>query len=164
MRVVFFITASVTVSSNPETLPLISNILTGGLVLFKAFVAFKVYKNVFVDVVDTLLYFSLLVLSGFSLYDFKANAIKQTAVAYTSTIITFILFIGSICYHVRLLTNMKKPQNELEEYLINLPPLPFPSSEVTHTVIDPPTRDQNSPISQNGNEGEILIKLLSTIN
>ena len=136
VRVAFYVTASVTVSSNPQTLPLISIILIGGLFLFKSLFALRVYKNSLIDVVDTMLYINLLVLSGFSLYDFKVNRIKQTAVAYTSTIITFMIFIGSISYHVRLLIKKYNPPQNLNEY--PLLPVQAIKVEVTHSVIEPP--------------------------
>ena len=136
VRVVFYITTSVTVSANPQTLPLISGILIAGLLLFKSFFTLRVYNNSFVDVVETVLYFNLLVLAGLSQYYFNVNAMKQTAVAYTSTIITIILFIGSICYHVRLLIKRENSPQDLNKY----PLLPVQASnlkvEVTHSVIE----------------------------
>ena len=137
VRVVLYATASLTVSVNPQTLPLIAGILIGSLFLFKGLFALRVYKNLLVDVVDTVLYFNLLALSLFSLYDFKVNRIKQTAVAYTSTIITFFLFIGSICYHVRLLIKKYKPAQDLNESTrLLVHPV---NAEVTYSVIEPPS-------------------------
>ena len=69
-----------------------------------------VYKNLFVDVVDTVHYFNLLALSGFSWYNFKVEVMKQTAIAYTSIIITFILLVGVIIYHVYSLVRRIIPQ------------------------------------------------------
>ena len=152
-RVVLYVTTSVTVSANPQTFPLIAIILIGGLFLFRKIFRQSVYKNSFVDIVDTVLYFNLLALAGFTLYDFKSDLTKQTAVAYTSTIITFILFIGSICYHFRLLFKMEKRPQDLNEY--PLAPVQLADAEVTHSVIDPPERDQDSPPYKDRNEPEI---------
>ena len=107
MRVVLYVTASVTVSANPQTFPLITIILIGGLLLFKGVFGLRVYKNSLVDIVDTVLYINLLALAAFTLYDFKVNPTKQTAVVHISTIVTFILFIGSIFYHIKLLLKRK---------------------------------------------------------
>ena len=97
-RVILYITASATTSANPQTLPIITILLVGGLIVLKSVfgVIIRVYKTSFVDIVDTLLYFNLLALSVFTLYDFKENKEKQTAVVYISVIITIILFIGAI--------------------------------------------------------------------
>ena len=140
VRVALYVTASVTVSANPQTFPLITNILIGGLLFFKGVFGLRVYKHSLVDVVDTVLYFNLLVLSGFTLYDFKADSTKQTAVVYTSTIVTIIIFIGSIYYHFRLLFKKEKPLQDLDEY--PLAPVQPANAEVTYSVIEPPKRDQ----------------------
>ena len=129
VRVVLYVTASVTVSASPQTFPLISILLIGGLFLFKGVLGCRVYKNSLVDIVDTVLYFNLLALAAFSQYDFKVNPTKQTAVAYTSAIITFILLIGSLCYHLRLLLKKEKPPQDLNEYL--LAPVQPANAEVT---------------------------------
>ena len=139
---ILYVTASVTVSANPQTFPVISIILIGGIFLFGKIFGLRVYKNSFVDAVDTVLYFNLLALSAFSLYDFKLDPKKQTAVAYTSTIVTFILFIGSIIYHIKLLFKKETPPQDLNE--CPLVPLQQAHAQVTYSVIDPPKRDQDS--------------------
>ena len=81
--------------------------------------------------------------SAFSLYDFKTDIMKQTAVAHISTIITFILFIGTIIYHVILLVKKERPAEDLDEYpLASVNPV---NAEVTHSVIEPPKRDDEDP-------------------
>ena len=150
VRVVLYVTAFVTVSVNPQTFPLIIIILIGGLFLFKGVFGLRVYKNSLVNIVDTVLYFNLLALAGFTLYDFKADSTKQTAVAYTSTIITFILFIGSIYYHLRLLFKKEKPPQDFNKYL--LAPAQPANAEVTYSVIEPPNRDKDSPPDKDRNE------------
>ena len=143
VRVVLYISASVTISANPQTLPLITNILIGGLILFKSVLGLRVYKNSFVNIVDSVLYFNLLVLSAFTLFDSKDDTTKQRAVAYTSTIITAILFIGAILYHVKLLIRNEKPPEDLNEY--PLAPVKPTNAEVTHSVVEPPKRDDQDP-------------------
>ena len=73
VRVVLYVTACVAVSANPQTFPLISIILIGGLILLGSIFTFRVYRNSLVNVVKTLLYFNLLLLAGFTLYDFNIN-------------------------------------------------------------------------------------------
>ena len=117
VRVVFYVTASVTESSDPETLALSSALLIGGIILFKGVTGQRVYHKSLVDCVDTVLNYNLLALAVITLYDFKYNTTKQTVVVYTSTITTFIIFIGSICYHVVLLTKKNEPLEECNEPL-----------------------------------------------
>ena len=83
-----------------------------------------------------MLYFNLLALSAFSQYYFKIYPRKQIAVAYASTIITFILFIGSIIYHIKLLFKKETPPQDLNEY--PLAPLQPAHAHVTYSVIEPP--------------------------
>ena len=153
VRVVLYVTASVTMSANPQTFPLISIILIGGLFFFKGMGGFRVYKSSLVDIVDTVLYINLLALAAFSQYDFKVNPTKQTAVAYTSSIITFILFVGSICYHLKLLFKKEKPPQNLNEY--PLASVQSANSEVSYTVIDPPKRDQDPLLNVDSDEPDI---------
>ena len=99
---------------------------------------FRAYKNSMVDVLETGFYFNLLAFAAFSLYDFRIDITKQTAVAYTSTIITFILLVGVIIYHVYLLVRKDKPQwgEELNEY--PLAPVQPGKNIVTHSVVEIP--------------------------
>ena len=121
MRVLLYITASVTVSSDPQTLPVVTGVLVRGLFLLNRAIGLKVYRKSLVDILDTLFYFNLIALAFCSLYDFKTNIVKQTAVAYTSTFIAFVLLVGVTLYHVALLIKKDKPAMKLDEYL--LPPL-----------------------------------------
>ena len=157
VRIVLYITASVTTSINSQTFPLITGFLVGGLILFKSVFALKVYKSSFVDVVDTVLYFNLLALALFSLYDFKGNIMKQTAVAYTSTIITFLLFIGAISYHIFLLIKKEKPPEDLNEY--PLAPVQLVNAVVTYSVVERPKRaeeDSSSTDHKDSDEQEFI--------
>ena len=145
VRVVLYITASVTISAKPQTFPLITNTLIGGLFVFKCIRSVRVYKKSLVDLVDTVLYFNLLVFSVLSLYDFKTDIMKQKAVAHISTIITSILFIGAIFYHVTLLDiNLKeRPAEDLNEHLLS--PVEPTKVKVTYSVVEPPKRDDQDP-------------------
>ena len=141
VRVIFYVTTSVTESSDPETLALSSALLIGGLTLFKGVSGQRVYSKSLVDVVDTILNYNLLVLAVITLYDFKYNTTKQTVVAYTSTIITFTIFSGLICYHVILLTKKKESLEECNEPLLS--PAEPAKAEVTYSVIELPRSDQD---------------------
>ena len=158
VRVVLYITASVTVSNKPQVSLLMTIILVGGLLSCKTLArGVVVYKNVLVDVVDTVLYFNLLALSAFSWYDFKADVDKQTAVAYTSTIITFLLLVGVIIYHVSLLVRKDKLPEEMNEYPM-APVQPKDKAEVTHSVIElPKPQDQSPPPQANSDEVEVKV-------
>ena len=141
VRVIFYVITSITESSDPENLALSSALLIGGLTLLKGVSGRRVYRKSLVDVVDTVLNYNLLALAVITLYDFKYNTTKQTVVAYISTIITFITFIGSICYHVVLVMKKKDPLEECNEPLLS--PIEPEKAEVTYSVIGLPTTDQD---------------------
>ena len=154
VRVILYITASVTVSANPQVSLLATNILVGSLFLLKSIINLKVYKKLITDIVEAIVYFNLLALGTFSLYDFKADLKKQTAVAYTSTIITLLLLVGVIAYHVYLLIR-KKTTTELNE----LPPVSSTAAknEVTYSVIELPKPQSDGPPSESNSDEEELI-------
>ena len=153
VRVILYATASQTMSEDPEASLLATIILVGGLLALK--IAGKtMYKSLLVDVVDTVLNFNLLALSVFSLYHFKTDYTKQTAIVHISTIITFILLVGAIIYHVFLLVRKdKRPQ---EEDGVVLTPVQPANAEITHSVIEIPTpHDESPPPQANTNEVEV---------
>ena len=149
VRIVLYIIASVTTSANPETFPLVTGFLLGVAIIIKCLFGVTVFKNTFVDVVDTVLYFNLLALVLLSLYNFKADVAKQTAVAYISTIITSILFIAAMFYHVKILRRKKEPSDNQNKYVLdNFPDQCTQLSEVlevTHSVVDPPAAEDQDP-------------------
>ena len=114
---------------------------------------FRAYKISTVDVLETGLYFNLLVFAAFSLYDFKTDITKQTAVAYTFTIITFILLVGVIIYHVYLLVRKDHPRmgEEVNEY--PLAPVQLAENILTHSSVEIPTPlNESPPPEENINE------------
>ena len=80
--------------------------------------------------------------------------------AYTSTVITFILLIGVIIYHVYLLVRKDQPTEEVNEY--PLAPVQPAKAEVTHSVIELPKPCDQSPPSE-VNFDEIEVKELTAI-
>ena len=150
VRVILYITASVTLSANPEVSLLATAIVIGTLFLLKSIINLKVYKKSITDIAETIVYFNLLALAAFSMYDFKNDLKKQTAVSYTSTIITLLLLVGVIAYHVYLLIGKEKIPAELNEY--PLAPVKPATAQVTHSVVEvhkpqcPPPEDDNDEV------------------
>ena len=147
VRVVLYITASVTVSDSPQTSLVVTAVLVGGLFLLKGITApgLKVYmyKNSITEIIETVMHFNLLAFAVLSLYDFKNNLSRQTAIAYVSTIITFLLLVGVIAYHVYLLMRKEKTTEETNEYSL----APLQPQVVTHSVVEiqcqPPEADSD---------------------
>ena len=122
----------------------------------RSVIQIRVYRKSLVDIVDINIYFNILASAAVSLYDFKANITKQTAVTYISTLTTLILLIGAMAYHVALLTKRKKAHEpeELEQH--DLPPDQLPGTEVTYSVIELPKRDQRPQLETSEDEVETM--------
>ena len=158
VRVVLYVTAAVTISGDPQTSLLLTSILVGSLSLIKEVTGARVYKNSSLNILETMLYLNLVALSAFSWYRFKNDIMKQTAVAYISTIITFILLVGVIICHAYWLAMVIKDRSrreEVNEYLL-VPVQPATEVEVTHTVIEiPQPHDQTPPPEVNNDQIEV---------
>ena len=155
VRVVLYITASVPLTADPQTSLLIAIISIGSLFLVKEITGARVYKESFLNIIETGIYFNLLIFSAFSWYRFKTDADKQIAIAYTSTIITFILLVGVIIYHVYLLVRKDHPRRgeEVKEYPLAVQPA---KDEMTFSVIEiPKPRDQSPTPEHNIDQIEV---------
>ena len=108
VRIVLYIAASVSVSEHPNIIPFLTVVLVGGLLFLKGIIRSRIYKNAIVDMINTALYFNILVLAAFSLVFFKSDAIKQITIAYISTLVTFILLVVAITYHTALLIKSRQ--------------------------------------------------------
>ena len=150
MRVVLYITAATTESSNPKLLPLLTIVLVGGLVFMKGIFGMRIYSNLLADIVDTIINFNILSLAVFSLYDFKTVA-SQIAVVYTSTIISVILLLVVVVHQVYQHLSFKK----CGRYSLKLKEYPQALRErlnhikVTHSVIEAPDGLSSSPENNN---------------
>ena len=157
VRVVLYITASVTVSDNPQTSLMVTAILVGGLFLLKGITSpgLKVYKNSITEIIESVMHFNLLAFAVLSLYDFKNNLTRQTVIAYVSTIITFLLLVGVIAYHVYLLVRKEKTWSTEETNEYSLAPLQ--PQVVTHSVVEI-QKPQSQPPEADGDEAEASLK------
>ena len=157
VRVVLYITAAVTVSSNPQVPLLMIIILVGGLLFLKGIYGRRVYKRSSVDIVETVILLNLLSFAAFSLYEYKTDSTKQVTIAYISTITTLSVLVGSVVYHVILLIKRKRTPVEQDEYTL----LPLnqhfatpPPCEVTYSIIEIPK--SQSPPNEPSNNSETV--------
>ena len=113
VRIVLYITGAATASKSPQVVLLVTIILIGVLLLHKGIT--KVYRKLTTHVVEMVIYFNILVLASFTLFEFKTDNRKQKAVTYMSTIITFVLLIGVVVYQTSLLIRKKKVSEDVDE-------------------------------------------------
>ena len=103
VRVALYVISAATASIYPQVPLLVTIILLGSIILVKEIVGMRVYKNVSVDILETVMYFNLLIFASFSQSDFgTSDSQKQAAVSYTSTLITFCLLVSVVVYHISI--------------------------------------------------------------
>ena len=136
VRVIMYITAAFTASVNPQAPLLATVILVGGLLILMEITGKRVYKKLPTDIVETTMYFNLLAFASFSLYNFKSgDGTRQIAVSHISTLITFILLVGTISWNVIVLLRKR-----IKSDATSTPDLSNnrECAEVTSTVVEIP--------------------------
>ena len=105
MHVLLYLISVLNFSLDPRVDLMATIFIVGGLILLKGVTAKRVYKNWPLDVMETTIYFNLVAFSALTWYnlDFGGN---QVAVAYTSVMITFILLLGVIVFHILRYTRL----------------------------------------------------------
>ena len=151
VRVILYITASATTSVNSQVSLLVTMIFIGNIVFLSRAVGKRVYKDSFVDIIDTVVCFNILALAAFSSYNFKSDPTKQVAVAYTSTIITCQILIGVIAYHVYFLVRKERTTAGLNEY--PLAPVQPAETKVTRSIVEV-HKPQCQPLETDSDKGE----------
>ena len=107
VRAFLYIIAVSNFSLDPRVNLMAVIFIVGGLILIKGVIAKRIYKNWLFDVMETAIYFNLVAFSALTWYnlDFGGN---QVAVAYMSVMITFILLLVVIIFHVLRYTRLYK--------------------------------------------------------
>ena len=113
MRIVLYITGAATASKSPQVVLLVTIISIGSLLLHKGIT--RVYRKLSTDIVETVIYFNILVLASFTIFEFKTDSRKQVAVTYMSTILTFILLVGVVVYQISLLVRKKEVSEDIDD-------------------------------------------------
>ena len=142
VRVVFYVISALFLSRNPQIPLLVINILIGGLFFLKSVIGIRLLKVTVIDIIETVTHLNILCFSVSSLYNFKTDVIKQTFVAYTSTITTLLMLVVGVTYHiVILIKRLKKTRIQAEEHAMVLPLSERQSAatEVTYSVTKRPT-------------------------
>ena len=107
VRVSVYLVSAFNPSGDPRvTLSSTVFILTS-LVIYIATYGVRMYKNRFINAMETLTYFNIIALSIFTWYTIDVDTNHQTAVTNISVGITFIQFTAVIIYHVYKHTNQK---------------------------------------------------------
>ena len=106
IRVSIYLVSAFNPSGDPRVTLSATTFIMSSLVVYIATFGIRVYKNRFINAVETLTYFNIIALSIFTWYTIDADT-NQTAVTNISVGITFIQLIAVIIYHVCKHTNQK---------------------------------------------------------
>ena len=109
IRVNTYLISAFSSSGDPRKSLLSTIIIITCLILFKAVLRIRLYKVWFIDAVETLTYFNLIVFTILILYTVDASE-NQTAIAHVSVGITFVQLILVISYHVVMYTKLSRVQ------------------------------------------------------
>ena len=107
LRIVLFSVSAINFSRDPRVDYVSTIFVVGCLILFKAIVAKRIYKNVLLDVMETAVYFNLAIFAAFTWYNLEFGG-NQTAIAYISVMITFVLLLAVIFFHALRFTRLYK--------------------------------------------------------
>ena len=111
VRAVIYLVAAATVSGNPQ-IQLISIILVMiCVILLKMAIATKIFKKWLIDVLESFFYINTIFFAAFTSYNLSTGN-SQDGIAYTSVILSFVVTIFIVLYHVyeytSLLSMLKK--------------------------------------------------------
>lgn len=98
LRALLYFVAATNVSNDPQV-TLVSVIFTMGFILVLKGSIGRLYKKWILDLLEMIFYFNILALSVFAWF-FRNTTDRYRPVAYVSVIITFILLLGIILYHL----------------------------------------------------------------
>ena len=99
VRVFLYIISAINIFGDPRiSLVTIISVVTT-LQLIKGTFAKNLYKAIAVDIVETIMFFNLVILSTATLYTFDTTQ-NQLAIAYTSVLITVVIFLAILTFHI----------------------------------------------------------------
>lgn len=107
VRVFLYIASAINIHGDPRVTFIAIIFIVTTLLLLKGTLAKNLYKKQFVDFIETITYFNLVVFTTLTLYTFDHHETNnQAAIAYTSISTTFILFLVVIVFHVYRYTGL----------------------------------------------------------
>ena len=106
IRAILYLVAAVNVSNNPHVALTAITFSMCCIVLLKGFLGSRVYQKWLIDVLETLFYLNILFFTIFTWYSLSDSNCNQEMVFYISVILTFIVLLLIILYHVYTYTTV----------------------------------------------------------
>ena len=99
VRIFLYIISAINIHGDPRVSLVTIIAVVTTLQLIKGTFAKTLYKAMAVDIVETVVFFNLVILSTATLYTFN-TAQNQAAIAYTSVLITCVIFLAILAFHI----------------------------------------------------------------
>lgn len=99
VRSVLYLVAATNTSGNPRIILASTAFAVGCVLVWKASIGLRIYKNWIIDTVETLLYFNIFMLATFSWLILDTDR-EQAPLIYISVLITFGVFLLVVGYHI----------------------------------------------------------------
>ena len=100
-----YIVSSVDATGDPRVTLVTIVFVVGCLILLKAVLERKIYKKQRLDVMEIAMYFNIVSFAAFTWYTFDTRK-TQAAVAHISVVVTFVLLLSVIIYHICRFTSL----------------------------------------------------------
>ena len=132
VRILLYFVPAINVSNNPTVALIAISFSVCCILALRNFFGSRMYKKWPVDVLDTFCYLNILLFAIFTWYTLDNSDSNQEAAAYTSVIITFIVLLLIILYHVYTYTIVfskikeTKPVKMIDRLLTDANPKPKP--------------------------------------
>ena len=102
-RAIIYIIATVNVSGDPQIQLVSIIVVLSCVILLKMFIATKIFKNWLIDSLESFFYFNIIILASFTAYNLSTGN-NQDGVAYTSVILSMVVTLFILLYHVYMYT------------------------------------------------------------
>ena len=98
-RAILYLVAAASVSGDPQVQLIWIIVIVTAIIFLKMFIASRIFKNSLIDILDTFFYVNILLFAAFTSYNLSTEG-SQDGIAYTSVILSFLVTIFIIFYHL----------------------------------------------------------------
>ena len=110
-RAVIYLIAATNVSGNPQNQLISVVIIMSGIILLKMIIARKIFKKWLIDSLESFFYFNTIFFASFTSYNLTTER-SQDGIAYTSVLLSIIVTMFILVYHVYKYTPLHKVVNQ----------------------------------------------------
>ena len=98
-RAVIYLIATANVSGDPQIQLISIIVILSCVILLKMFIATKIFKKWLIDSLESFFYFNIIIFASFTAYNLSTGG-NQDGIAYTSVVLSIVVTIFILLYHV----------------------------------------------------------------